>query len=203
MSTPEHDPPESGKDAHTDHEQKHSGGMNKYLRFAAMILTAMVVMYWVMFAGSWEWSHIRFSESRVFMTITMGGTMVLVMLAWMLNMYRSPKANIAIIAVGVLLIGGGIALDRTQATVDDTAFMDGMIPHHSLAITRSERAQIQDVRVCELAVEISEAQRREILEMEWLVNDIAENGIATTPEEAADRAVPDFTRPADRTCPSP
>nr|WP_245952407.1 hypothetical protein [Citricoccus muralis] len=36
-----------------------------------------------------------------------------------------------------------------------------MIPHHSLAITRSERAGIEDIRVCELAVEISEAQWRE------------------------------------------
>jgi len=53
-------------------------------------------------------------------------------------------------------------------TVDDAAFMRGMIPHHSMAITRSERAELSDVRVCELAVDISEAQRREILEMDWL-----------------------------------
>lgn len=46
-------------------ERKHS--ITMYVRFAAMILTGMVVMYWVMFAGSWEWSHIRFSASRVFM----------------------------------------------------------------------------------------------------------------------------------------
>ena len=36
-----------------------------YLRFAAMIFTGMVVMYWVMFVGSWELSHVRFSQSRV------------------------------------------------------------------------------------------------------------------------------------------
>ena len=171
-----------------------------YLKFAAMILTGMVVMYWVMFAGSWEWSHIRFSESRVFMALTMGGTMGLVMLAWMLNMYKNWKANIAVIGVSLLLIGGGIALDRSQITVDDTGFMQGMIPHHSLAITRSERAQLQDVRVCELAVEISEAQRREIFEMDWLIQDIAENGPATTPAEAAERPVPDYSEAAARDC---
>jgi uncharacterized protein (DUF305 family) len=43
--------------------------------------------------------------------------------------------------------------------------MSAMIPHHSMAIARSERAQLADVRVCELAVEISEAQRREIFEI--------------------------------------
>ncbi len=105
----------------------------------------------------------RFSQSRVFMAITMGGTMGLIMLGWMLNMYKNAKANIAVVVVSVLLLAGGVALDRSQVTVGDTAFMRAMIPpHHSLAITRSERAQIEDVRVCELAVEIIEAQQREI-----------------------------------------
>jgi hypothetical protein len=171
-----------------------------YLRFAAMILTAMFVMYWVMFVGSWEWGHVRFSQSRVFMAITMGGTMGVVMLAWMLTMYKNVKANIAVIVGSLLLIGGGIVLDRSQATVGDTAFMRAMIPHHSLAITRSERAQIEDVRVCELAVEISEAQRREIFEMNWLIEDIERNGVAETSEEAGARPVPNYEEAAEREC---
>jgi hypothetical protein len=172
-----------------------------YLRFAAMILTGMVVMYWVMFVGSWEWSHIRFSQSRIFMAITMGGAMGLVMLGWMLNMYKNTKANVAVVAVSLLLLAGGAFLDRSQITVDDVGFMRAMIPHHSLAITRSERADIDDVRVCELSVEISEAQRREIAEMDWLIEDIRENGLATTVEEAESRPVPDFSEPAQRECP--
>lgn len=171
-----------------------------YLRFAAMILTAMVVMYWVMFVGSWDWSHIRFSESRVFMAVTMGGTMGLVMIAWMLNMYKNTKANIAVIAASVLLIAGGVFLDRSQITVNDTAFMNAMIPHHSLAITRSERAQLEDLRVCELAIEISEAQRREIREMDWLVSDINTNGVAKTAADATSRPVPTFEEPPERKC---
>lgn len=182
--------------------QHQSDDMKMYLRFTAMILTGMVVMYWVMFVGSWEWSHIRFSQSRVFMALTMGGAMGLVMLAWMLNMYKNTRANIAVVAVSLLLLVGGAVLDRSQITVDDIAFMRGMIPHHSLAITRSERAGIDDVRVCELAVEISEAQRREIYEMDWLIEDIQRNGVATTAEEARSRPVPDFSEPAERDCPS-
>ena len=173
-----------------------------YLRFGAMILTGMVVMYGVMFLGSWEWSHVRWSQSRMFMALTMGGTMGLVMLAWMLNMYRNTTANVIVVGLSLLLFTVGIVLDRTQMTVDDTAFLNAMIPHHSLAITRSERFNVDDVRVCELAVAISEAQRREILEMEWLIDDIAQNGLASTPEEAAARQVPDFDRPAARQCPS-
>ncbi|MGY2004997.1 DUF305 domain-containing protein [Blastococcus sp. SYSU DS1024] len=192
----EHEHDEHGQDGGMSHQTK------MYLRFGAMILTAMVVMYWTMFAGTWEWSHVRWSESRLFMALTMGGTMGLIMLAWMLNMYKNVKGNIAIVAVSLLLLGGGIFLDRSQATVQDSAWMSAMIPHHSLAITRSERADITDVRVCQLAVEIIEAQQREIDEMEWLIQDIEENGEAETLEEAQARPVPEFPADALRDCPT-
>jgi hypothetical protein len=187
-------------DSHEEHRSHDAPKM--YLRFGAMILTAMVVMYAAMFIGSWEWGHVRWSESRLFMTLTMGGTMGLIMLAWMLNMYKNTKANVAIVVVSLLLFGTGAFLDRSQTTVQDTSFMSGMIPHHSLAITRSERAELSDVRVCELAVEISEAQRREIFEMDWLIEDIERNGVAATAQEAESRPVPDYEEPARRECPT-
>ncbi len=192
--------------AHENQASTHANGEHArhqrvmYLRFAAMILTGMVVMYATMFAGTYQWSHVRFSESRVFMALTMGGAMGLVMLAWMLNMYKNTKANVVVILASLLLLGGGVALDRSQVTVQDTGYLSSMIPHHSLAITRSERAQLADVRVCRLAVEISEAQRREIDEMEWLIQDIRTNGPATTPQEAAARPVPTSQGTAERQC---
>lgn len=173
-----------------------------YLRFGAMILTAMVVMYAVMFVPTYEWSHLRLSESRMFMALTMGGAMGLIMIGWMLNMYQNMKINLAVAAASILLLAVGAFLDQSQVLVDDDGFMESMIPHHSMAITRAERANLADVRVCELAVAISEAQRREILEMGWLIEDIARNGAAETPDEAADRPVPDFPRPAERECPT-
>ena len=117
---------------HDDSGEEHSPA-TPYLRFAAMIATGMVVMYGLMFLASWEWSHVRFSQSRVYMTLTMGGAMGLVMFAWMRHMYKNTTANIAVIAVSALLLVGGTALDRGQVMVDDTAYMRGMIPHHSLA----------------------------------------------------------------------
>jgi hypothetical protein len=172
-----------------------------YLRFGAMLLTAMVVMYGAMYVSTYEWSHLRWSESRLFMALTMGGAMGLIMLAWMLNMYRNTAMNLVIVGVSVLLLAVGAFLDRSQTTVGDIGFNSSMIPHHSMAITRAERARIEDVRVCELAVEISESQRREILEMEWLIDDIRRNGAAATPEQAASRPVPDFDVSAERQCP--
>lgn len=196
-------------DKHDSQTGEHHGGEDSsghqagmYLRFGAMIATAMVVMYAAMFVATWEWSHLRWSESRLFMTLTMGGTMGLIMLGWMLNMYRNAKLNRFIVAASLLLLTAGVFLDRSQVTVDDVSFNSAMIPHHSMAITRAERARIEDVRVCELAVEISVAQRREILEMEWLIEDIQQNGIAATPGDAEARPVPEFDVAARRQCPS-
>lgn len=69
-------------------------------------------------------------------------------------------------------MGLGFLLVRSQATVGDVAWMKAMIPHHSIAILTSERANISDPRVRKLAGEIIEAQRREIGEMEVLIRDI-------------------------------
>lgn len=181
-------------------EQQRHHERQMYIRFAAMIVTAVVVMYGVMYLGTYEWSHVRYSESRVFMALAMGGTMGLVMLGWMLNMYRNMKWNLVIVGASVLVLAGAVFLDRSQATVQDRSFMRAMIPHHSLAITRSERAEIDDVRVCILAVEISRAQRREIAEMDWLIEDISENGTAETVAEARARPVPDFEFDVERSC---
>lgn len=181
-------------------EGKQSHGAEMYLRFGAMILTAIVIMYALMYISVWEWTHVRWSESRLFMALTMGGTMGVVMLGWMLNMYRDSRLNLAIVAMSLLLVATAVFLDRSQATVQDNSFMSAMIPHHSMAILRSERAELADQRVCELAVEISEAQRREIFEMDWLIEDIKRNGLATSPAEAEARSVPEVEISAERQC---
>jgi hypothetical protein len=171
-------------------EQKHG---NNYGKFFAMIATAMVAMFFLMYTHSYQIiDHFWFSETRLFMTIIMAGSMIIIMLLFMLNMYKKRKANIAIIALGVVLIAGGIGLVRSQVTVSDVDYMEGMIPHHSIAILTSDRAQIKDVRVRKLADEIIKAQRREIMEMQWLINDIRENGIVETEEEKENRPVPKF-----------
>src|SRR5690625_1221964 len=164
-----------------------------YLRFFAMIATAMVAMFFLMYTNSYQvLDHAWFSEERLFMTMIMGGSMMIIMLAFMLQMYKRSKINIAIFIGGALLLIGSIWLSRSQATIDDADYMEGMIPHHSIAILTSERAGIEDPRVQKLAKEIMDAQRREIKEMEWLINDIRKNGIAETEEEAKARPLPKF-----------
>jgi hypothetical protein len=170
-------------------EKKHSN----YLKFFAMIATSMVAMFFLMYANSYQIiDHFWFSETRLFMSFIMGGAMIIIMLLFMIKMYKNGKANAAIIVVGVLLIVGSIGLVRSQVTVGDVDYMEGMIPHHSIAILTSERSAIEDVRVRELADGIIKAQRKEIKEMEWLIHDIRKNRLAKTKEEASTRPVPKF-----------
>ncbi|MDF1870157.1 MAG: DUF305 domain-containing protein [Phycisphaerales bacterium] len=173
-----------------DQDEKHG---SPYLRFATMITTSMVVMFFLMYLHSYEiLDHAWFSETRLFMTLIMGGGMIIVMLLFMLKMYNSKAKNMVVVAVAFLLLASGIALVRSQVTVTGTDYMQGMIPHHSIAILTSERAQIKDTRVRKLADEIIDAQRREIKEMEWLIADIKANGVAVTESEAEARPIPDF-----------
>ena len=167
---------------------------NNYVRFFAMIATSMIVMFFLMYLNSYQIiDHAWFSETRFFMTLLMGGAMLIIMLAFMLRMYKNNTANVAIFIGGALLMVLAVWLVRSQITVTDTDYMEGMIPHHSIAILTSERAQIEDVRVRELADGIIDAQRREIKEMEWLIEDIRANGVAATEEEANNRPVPEVS----------
>ncbi|WP_334061014.1 DUF305 domain-containing protein [Limimaricola cinnabarinus] len=152
-----------------------------YWRFAAMIATSTVVMFGLMYINTYAFEHVFFSETRTYMALLMGAAMAVIMLSFMLSMYASKAINIAIYAGAVVVFGLTLWLVRSQETVDDTSYMAAMIPHHSIAIMTSERAQIDDPRVRKLADEIIAAQRKEIGEMRHLIADIEENGIATDP----------------------
>jgi len=152
-----------------------------YFRFIAMILTSTLVMYGLMYLNTWDINHIWFSQTRMWMAMYMGAVMAIIMLAFMLGMYTNRKANIAILAGSMIAFTASLYLVRSQDTVGDAAWMKAMIPHHSIAILTSSRAEISDPRVRKLADGIIEAQRLEIAEMEALITDL-EGGPTATPE---------------------
>lgn len=145
-----------------------------YWRFAAMIATSTVIMFGLMYLNTYSLEHISWSETRMWMALLMGATMALVMLSFMLNMYPRKDINLAIVIGAIVLFSLSLWLVRSQSTVDDVDYMRAMIPHHSIAILTSERAQITDPRVRALADEIIEAQRREIAEMKHLIDALQE-----------------------------
>ncbi len=143
-----------------------------YRKFLLMIATSTIIMFVLMYLNTYEIDHIFFSETRAYMALLMGATMAAVMLVFMLAMYPDKKLNAMIFAASALVFAGSLWLVRSQATIDDVAWMRAMIPHHSIAILTSERAGIKDPRVRKLADGIIEAQRREIGEMKALIQDL-------------------------------
>ena len=152
-----------------------------YFRFAAMIATSTVVMFALMYLNTYAWDHIFYSETRTYMALYMGAAMAIIMLSFMLGMYTNRALNIAIYAIAIVVFAGSLYLLRSQTTVSDVSWMRAMIPHHSIAILTSERANISDPRVRKLADDIIEAQRREIAEMKALIADL-NGGPDATPE---------------------
>jgi len=149
-----------------------------YGRFFAMIATSTVVMFGLMYLNTYALDHIFFSQTRMWMAIYMGAAMAIIMLAFMLGMYSNKTVNIAIFAGAAVTFVLSLWLVRSQETVDDLAWMRAMIPHHSIAILTSERADISDPRVRALAGAIIEAQLSEIAEMKRYIADIEANGEA-------------------------
>lgn len=148
-----------------------------YVRFGLMILTSTVLMFILMYLNTYAWEHVFFSETRTYMAILMGATMAVIMLAYMLGMYSKKALNVAIFAGSLVVFAFSLWLVRSQVTVSGPSYMRAMIPHHSIAIMTSERAQIRDPRVRKLADEIIEAQRREIAEMRYLIAGVSAGNI--------------------------
>ncbi|WP_313634122.1 DUF305 domain-containing protein [Massilia timonae] len=128
--------------------------MNSYLRFGTMIAASTVVMFGLMYLNVYESAHIFFSETRLYMALVMGAAMAVVMLGFMLGMYSNNRLNVGIFVGSIVLFAVALWLARSQSTVDDVSWMKAMIPHHSIAILTSERANISDPRVQKLADQI-------------------------------------------------
>ena len=159
-----------GSQQHSSHDSGGHGG--SYPKFLLMILTSGAVMYIVMYLNTYQLDHVAWSWTRFFMTMMSTATMAVIMLAFMLGMYKNKAVNAAIVGVAVVVFSLGLWLVRSQITIGDVAWMKAMIPHHSIAILTSERANIEDPRARELADEIIQTQKEEIAEMKSIIADL-------------------------------
>ena len=64
-----------------------------YWRFAAMIGTSTLVMFGLMYLNTFAFEHVFWSETRAWMALVMGAVMAVIMLSFMLSMYKSTKVN--------------------------------------------------------------------------------------------------------------
>ncbi|XMO85001.1 DUF305 domain-containing protein [Algibacter sp. AS12] len=152
-----------------ENSNQHSNKGN-YKTFFLMLGLSFIAMYITMYLNTYAIDHVYFSLTRFYMVCLGISTMAVIMLLFMLKMYKNKKKNIAILIGSLVLFISALGLVRAQAPiVGDVLWLKGMIPHHSIAILTSERADIQDPEVRKLADDIIEAQRKEIEEMKAMI----------------------------------
>lgn len=143
---------------------------NVYTKFVLMLAASFVAMYITMYLNTYELDHVYFSMTRFYMVCLGISTMALIMFFFMRKMYKNKQKNLGIIVGSVGLFLAALGLVRTQSpVVGDVLWMKGMIPHHSIAILTSERADIKDPEVKKLADDIIKAQKKEIEEMKVMI----------------------------------
>lgn len=154
-----------------DHNGMNQSKMTKhhYTKFALMLLGSFIAMYLTMYFNTYEIDHVYFSLTRFYMACLGISAMAVIMLLFMLNMYKNKRKNISILLGSAILFASALTLVRTQTPIGDVLYMKAMIPHHSIAILTSKNADLKDPEVRKLADEIIKAQEKEISEMQALI----------------------------------
>nr|MBS0038140.1 DUF305 domain-containing protein [Saprospiraceae bacterium] len=142
---------------------------SNYVKFILMLICSAISMYITMYFNTYEFSHVFFSWTRMYMTFIGIGGMAIIMFLFMRKMYTDKLKNTAILVGSVLLMVVSTFLVRQQIPINDLKWMRAMIPHHSIAILTSNKADLKDPEVKKLAEEIIEAQKREIAEMKKMI----------------------------------
>lgn len=134
-----------------------------------MLICSAISMYITMYFNTYELSHVYFSWTRMYMTFIGVGGMAIIMFLFMKDMYKNKIKNASIIIGSLLVMLISTYLVRQQIPINDVKWMRAMIPHHSIAILTSNRADLKDPEVKELAEEIIKAQKKEIAEMKKMI----------------------------------
>ena len=104
-------------------------------------------MYITMYFNTYELSHVFFSWTRMYMTFIGIGGMAIIMFLFMKNMYSNKTKNLTIVLGSLILMSVSTYLVRKQVPIEDVKWMKAMIPHHSIAILTSTRAELKDPEV--------------------------------------------------------
>ncbi|WP_410005551.1 DUF305 domain-containing protein [Aequorivita nionensis] len=152
-----------------EHSNQHESKGN-YTKFILMLAASFIAMYITMYLNTYSIDHVYFSLTRFYMSCLGIAAMTIIMWFFTRKMYQNKKKNIAILLGSLILFVGALGLVRAQSPIiGDILWMKAMIPHHSIAILTSERADIKDPEVRKLADDIIESQRKEIGEMKDMI----------------------------------
>lgn len=153
-----------------EHSNQHPSKSN-YTKFILMLASSFIAMYITMYLNSYELDHVYFSLTRFYMACLGISAMAVIMWFFMRKMYNNKKKNVAILFGSLVLFISAFSLVRVQSPIiGDILYMKAMIPHHSIAILTSKRADIKDPEVRKLADGIIKAQVKEIAEMKAMIS---------------------------------
>ena len=152
-----------------ENSKQHSSKGN-YRTFFLMLACSFVAMYVTMYLNTYAIDHVYFSLTRFYMTCLGISAMAVIMWFFMRKMYNNKKKNIIVLAGSFVLFVTALGLVRAQSPIiGDVLWMKAMIPHHSIAILTSGRADFKDPEVKKLAEDIIKAQKKEIEEMKLMI----------------------------------
>lgn len=158
-----------------EHSNQHPSKGN-YTKFILMLAASFLAMYITMYLNTYQMDHVYFSLTRFYMSCLGIAAMAIIMFVAMRKMYQNKKKNIAIVLGSIILFTSALGLVRAQAPIiGDVLWMKAMIPHHSIAILTSKRADIKDPEVKKLAEDIIKAQEKEIAEMKAMIKRLENN----------------------------
>ena len=136
-----------------------------WLRLAVMTVVGFVAMYLLMFTMIDSGGDFFQNLNMAYMAGSMTAAMVVIELIVMSVMYKNAKLRNLLIGVSAVLLVVTVLCTRYQTGIGDVGFLRSMIPHHSGAILMCREAAITDPELVKLCGEITESQRREIDQM--------------------------------------
>ncbi len=155
---------------------KHQSGSGNYKTFFMMLGCSFIAMYITMYLNTYTIDHVYFSLTRFYMSCLGISAMAVIMWFFMRKMYKNKKKNISILLGSLVLFVTALGLVRAQSPiVGDVLWMKAMIPHHSIAILVSERANIIDPEAKKLAEDIIKEQKKEIEQMKAMIKRLENN----------------------------
>src|SRR5690606_15450520 len=158
-----------------EHSNQHKSKGN-YTKFILMLVASFIAMYITMYLNTYQIDHVYFSLTRFYMSCLAMPWMAVIMWFFMQKRYQTKKNNIAILLGSLVLFVSALGLVRAQSPIiGDILWMKAMIPHHSIAILTSKRADIKDPEVKKLADDIIKAQEKEIAEMKTMIKRLENN----------------------------
>ncbi|MBL8124297.1 MAG: DUF305 domain-containing protein [Blastocatellia bacterium] len=136
-----------------------------WLRLAVMTVVGFVAMYLLMFTMIDSGGDFFQNLNMAYMAGSMTAAMVVIELIVMSVMYKNAKLRNILIGVSAVLLVVTVLFTRYQTAIYDEGFLRSMIPHHSGAILMCENPKLEDPEILQLCKEIIESQKREISQM--------------------------------------